>query len=123
MTVLVRAARRARLDYDGFLYVCQQARRKLKLARPARVHKLPHLLPGSELKRFFRSIRTERVQGELERRFGLRPAFAGLLVRFLSDGDTLAEGISTSPLFANIVCLPLDLDATYTAACQRRRLA
>ena len=34
VAVLVRAARRARLDYDGFLYVCQQARRKLKLARP-----------------------------------------------------------------------------------------
>jgi integrase/recombinase XerD len=56
VAVLVRAARRARLDYDGFLYVCQQARHKLKLARPTREHKLPHLLPGSELKRFFQII-------------------------------------------------------------------
>ena len=53
---IVRAARRARLDYAGFLYVCQQARRKLKLARPQRERKLPHLLPGSALKRFFQSI-------------------------------------------------------------------
>jgi hypothetical protein len=45
VAVLVRAARRARLDYDGFLYVCQQARRKLKLARPAR-EQVPHLHPA-----------------------------------------------------------------------------
>jgi integrase/recombinase XerD len=56
VAVLVRAARRARLDYDGFLYICQQARRKLKLTRPQREHKLPHLLPDSALKRFFRII-------------------------------------------------------------------
>lgn len=56
IATLVRAARRARLDYDGFLYVCQQARQKLKLTRPAHIHKLPHLLPDSELKRFFQVI-------------------------------------------------------------------
>jgi site-specific recombinase XerD len=56
VAIVVRAARRARLDYAGFLYVCQQARRKLKLARPPREHKLPHLLPGSGLKRFFQVI-------------------------------------------------------------------
>jgi site-specific recombinase XerD len=66
VAVLVRAARRARLDYDGFLYVCQQARRKLKLARPAREHKLPHLLPASELKRFFQIIQNcGNVQHEI----------------------------------------------------------
>jgi hypothetical protein len=31
-----RLARRAHLDYDGFLYVCQQARRKLGLLKPRR---------------------------------------------------------------------------------------
>ena len=56
VAIMVRAARRARLDYAGFLYVCQQVRRKLKLARPRREHKLPHLLPGSALKRFFQVI-------------------------------------------------------------------
>ena len=59
VAVLVRAARRARLDYDGFLYICQQARRRLKLTRPPREHKLPHLLPDSALKRFFRRRRRE----------------------------------------------------------------
>jgi len=58
IAILVRAARRSHLDYDGFLYVCQQARRKLKLARPVREHKLPHLLPNSALKRFFQAIQT-----------------------------------------------------------------
>lgn len=56
IAVVVRAARRARLNYDGFLYVCQQARRKLKLTRPQREHKLPHLLPNAALKRFFQII-------------------------------------------------------------------
>ena len=56
VAVLVRAARRARLNYDGFLYVCQQARRKLKLTRPQREQKLPHLLPDAALKRFFQII-------------------------------------------------------------------
>ncbi len=56
IAVVVRAARRARLDYAGFLYVCQQARRKLKLRRPHTEHKLPHLLPDSALKRFFHVI-------------------------------------------------------------------
>jgi integrase/recombinase XerD len=56
VAIVVRAARRARLDYSGFLYVRQQARRKLKLARPHREHKLPHLLPDAALKRFFQVI-------------------------------------------------------------------
>jgi integrase/recombinase XerD len=56
VAIMVRAARRARLDYAGFLYVCQQVRLKLKLARPKREHKLPHLLPGLALKRFFQVI-------------------------------------------------------------------
>jgi site-specific recombinase XerD len=56
VAVIVRAARRARLDYPGFLYACQQARRKLKLTRPKRERKLPHLLPVSALKRFFQVI-------------------------------------------------------------------
>jgi integrase/recombinase XerD len=56
IAVLVRAARRARLDYDGFLYVCQQARRQLPLTRPQRERKLPHLLPDAALKRFFQMV-------------------------------------------------------------------
>lgn len=53
---LVRLSRQARLDYDGFAYVCQQARRKLGLRRPRRERKLPQLLTADELKHFFRII-------------------------------------------------------------------
>ena len=35
---LVRLARRERLSYDDFAYVCQQARKKLKLKKPKREH-------------------------------------------------------------------------------------
>ncbi len=53
---LAKLARRAHLDYDGFLYVCQQARRKLGLHKPKREQRLPQLLTETELKRFFEVI-------------------------------------------------------------------
>ena len=54
---LVRLARRERLSYDEFGYVCQQARKKLGLKKPRREHKLPQLLSMEDLTRFFRSVR------------------------------------------------------------------
>lgn len=53
---LVRIARKARLGYEDFLYVSQQARRKLGLRRARRERRLPQLLSEAELKRFFRAI-------------------------------------------------------------------
>lgn len=53
---IVRLARKERLSYDDFRYICQQARRKLGLRKPKRERKLPQLLPESELKRFFRCL-------------------------------------------------------------------
>jgi integrase/recombinase XerD len=53
---IVRLARKERLGYEDFIYVCQQARKKLGLLKPKRERKLPQLLPESELKRFFRAI-------------------------------------------------------------------
>jgi site-specific recombinase XerD len=53
---IVRIARRERLSYADFLYVCQQARRKLGLRKPTKERKLPQLLPETDLKRFFRII-------------------------------------------------------------------
>jgi hypothetical protein len=44
-----RMARKARLGYEDFLYVCQQARRKLGLRRPKKERRLPQLLPEVEL--------------------------------------------------------------------------
>jgi len=51
-----RIARKERLGYDDFIYVCQQARRKLGLRKSKRERKLPQLLPETELKKFFRVI-------------------------------------------------------------------
>lgn len=53
---LVRLARRERLGYADFLYVCQQARKKLGLKRPSKERKLPKLLREADLKRFFHVI-------------------------------------------------------------------
>jgi hypothetical protein len=36
---MVRLARKERLNYDDFLYVCQQVRKKLGLQRPERQQK------------------------------------------------------------------------------------
>jgi integrase/recombinase XerD len=56
VTQLVRIARKERLDYAAFLYVCQQARRRLGLRKPQKDRKLPQLLPDAELRKFFRVI-------------------------------------------------------------------
>jgi site-specific recombinase XerD len=69
---LVRLSRRARLDYDEFLYVCQQARRKLGLRRPKRQRALPKLLSQAELKRFFKVIED---CGDLEHEIMLKLLF------------------------------------------------
>ena len=53
---LVRLARRERLSYDEFSYVCQQARKHLGLTKPQRARTLPHLLTADELTRFFRAV-------------------------------------------------------------------
>ena len=53
---IVRLARKERLDYADFLYVCQQARRKLGLRKPKKDRKLPQLLSEADLKRFFRIL-------------------------------------------------------------------
>src|SRR5215831_15774797 len=53
---IVRLARKERLDYADFLYVCQQARRKLGLRKPRKERKLPQLLPEADLRRFFQVL-------------------------------------------------------------------
>ena len=53
---LVRIARKARLSYDDFLYISQQARKKLGLRRERKERRLPQLLAAVDLKRFFRAI-------------------------------------------------------------------
>lgn len=63
---LVRLARKERLNYDEFAYICQQARKKLGLKKPKREHRLPQLLTGEELNRFFKAVREGgQVQHEI----------------------------------------------------------
>jgi len=50
------SSRKERLSYPDFVYVCQQARKKLGLRKPKTERKLPQLLPEADLKRFFRVI-------------------------------------------------------------------
>ena len=52
----MRIARKARLGYDDFLYISQQARKKLGLRRGRKERRLPQLLADADLKRFFRAI-------------------------------------------------------------------
>lgn len=53
---IIRIARQHRLNYDDFLYVCQQARLKLKLKKPKKQYHLPEILSPNELKTFFKTI-------------------------------------------------------------------
>jgi site-specific recombinase XerD len=53
---IVRLARKERLSYDDFIYVCGEARKKLKLRRPKKEKSLPQILSETDLKRFFQII-------------------------------------------------------------------
>lgn len=55
---LVRMARKARLGYDDFLYVSQQARKKLGLRRVKKDRRLPQLLPRRNSNASFALSRT-----------------------------------------------------------------
>ncbi|OLV15811.1 Integrase [Deinococcus marmoris] len=66
VTQLVRLARKEHLSYDEFGYICQQARKKLKLKKPKREQRLPQLLTSEELGRFFQAVREGgRVEHEI----------------------------------------------------------
>ncbi|CAM3755829.1 tyrosine-type recombinase/integrase [Deinococcus saxicola] len=66
VTQLVRLARKEHLSYDEFGYICQQARKKLKLRKPKREQRLPQLLTSEELGRFFQAVREGgRVEHEI----------------------------------------------------------
>jgi len=50
---IIRLARKERLSYDDFIYVCQQARKKLRLKKPRKERRLPQILSETKLKKFF----------------------------------------------------------------------
>lgn len=53
---IVRIVRQHRLSYDGFISVCQQVRKRLKMEKPRRERRLPELLTLTELKKFFKTV-------------------------------------------------------------------
>jgi hypothetical protein len=55
---LVRMTRKARLGYDDFLYVSQQARKKLGLRRVQKDRRLPQLLAETDSNASFAPSRT-----------------------------------------------------------------
>jgi integrase len=68
----IRIARRHRLDYHDFVYVCQQARRKLGLRKAKRERRLPQLLSEADLRRFFEVI---QKRGDLQHEIMLKLLF------------------------------------------------
>jgi len=73
---LVRAVanlvRRSRLDYEGFRRLSADVRKELRLQRPPRSRRLPHVLPESSLKKFFDTI---REGGDLQHEIMLKLLF------------------------------------------------
>jgi len=53
---IIRVARQHRLGYEDFVYVCQQARIKLKLKKAKKERRLPEILSSAELKKFFKTV-------------------------------------------------------------------
>lgn len=53
---IIRVARQHRLGYEDFVYVCQQARKKLKLTKTHKERRLPEILSSAELRKFFKTV-------------------------------------------------------------------
>ena len=53
---VLRVAKQHRLNYDEFIYVCQQVTLNLKLKKEKKEKRLPELLSLAELKQFFKTI-------------------------------------------------------------------
>ena len=67
---ILKIVRTERLDYAGFLDVCQRVRVKAGLSRPKPQRKLPQLLSDADLKHFFQAIQdAEVVEHEIMLKF------------------------------------------------------
>ena len=69
---IVRVVRQHRLGYNDFVYVCQQARLKLKMTKPKKERRLPELLSQSELKKFFQAVQKCGDNSKQDYRHGVR---------------------------------------------------
>lgn len=73
----------------------------------------PNLL-SADIKNFFPSITTARVELALEYG-GIDRRVCGILARFLTIKGSLPLGLSSSPMIANLVATPLDIEMTKIA--------
>lgn len=73
----------------------------------ADVHAGASRLLRADIQSFFRSINASMVESALLRA-KLQSNIASLLARFATLGGALGEGMPTSPLLANLCCIPLD---------------
>lgn len=73
----------------------------------AAVHVKKKLILHADIKDFFPTITTARLQN-LFQTFNIKPNIAETLAKFLTINGTLALGLPSSPLLANLVCLNLD---------------
>jgi site-specific recombinase XerD len=53
---ITKIARQHRLNYEDFVYICQQVRIKLKMMKAKKDRLLPEILSMTELKQFFKSV-------------------------------------------------------------------
>lgn len=73
----------------------------------ARVHVGAQMLLRADIRSFFASISRKMVEESL-RGHELTQKCARIVARFVTMNGALVEGAPTSPLIANLVCLPLD---------------
>ncbi len=66
---IVHVARQHRLNYEDFVYVCQQVRLKLKLKKTKKEKRLPEMLSLAEVKKFFKTV---QVCGDLQHELMLK---------------------------------------------------
>ena len=93
---MVRLARKERLNYDDFLYVCQQVRKKLGLRRPKRQQMLPQLLPATVLA--FSPRRVQQIVHQYRQRAGIAQPVHPHLFRHQMLTYLTSQGLSDAQI-------------------------
>jgi len=80
---------------------------KRSILTNAQQHLGKRYLLRTDIRRFFSSIPRTRIDHHLES-LGIDRSICSAISAFLTVDDKLVEGLSTSPLMANLMCLPMD---------------
>jgi len=88
---------------------------KRSILTNAKAHSGKKLLLKADIKNFFESIRIEKLEDHF-REMNIDPEISKVLSNMLTKDGKLPQGFCTSPLFSNLIFLPLDKELILLAS-------